>query len=510
MSIESITQGAVRDMLLHLSRGRTPEATPLSSLAAVEHALRSAGLPPGERSKRYEIGRLLSEIAQNELDRLRHVTGLPSAPPSDPARVRAQIRADFSVDHAALEAISAVYHLYVRSDLGIGLDELVALLADRHRRTVQRRLQRGVEALAAALRAAERRAASISHRARITQGLPSGIETEPVGRSRVIARVCEAVLDGGPPVAIAGCGGAGKTTLARAVVVRLLDLGAIDAVEWISASQRGEAANTRRADRFAQGSPAVTARRVAERAAEFRRGMLVVDDLNSPSLAAFEAEAALSERAAGCLLVGRGGWSGVSGVRVVEVPPLAAQDARLLLRRAAECRGLATVAAAPDRALTQIIGAAGGHPGVLCFAASALRSTGAAGVARIVETGEGSMADELELWWGAAWRRAGRCARAMVRAACSEHDAGCSSEPGPLAIAAGLAPGSPGAERALRSALDEGLLLPVGDAEKPRFRPPFLLERYVRSREADAVHQPSSSRSSQPVSVPLAGSAIAR
>ena len=41
--------------------------------------------------------------------------------------LRARIQEDFGQGHGALEAQSAIYHLYLRPDIGLSLDEFVAL-----------------------------------------------------------------------------------------------------------------------------------------------------------------------------------------------------------------------------------------------------------------------------------------------------------------------------------------------------------------------------------------------
>jgi hypothetical protein len=62
------------------------------------------------------------------------------------------LRIDFQYSHHHREAWSAIYHVYLRTDLNCGLDTVVAILADRHRRTLQRRLRLGASLLAGAMR----------------------------------------------------------------------------------------------------------------------------------------------------------------------------------------------------------------------------------------------------------------------------------------------------------------------------------------------------------------------
>lgn len=146
----------VRATLRHLLYDREPGETPLAYLALIQRRLLAAGFQPSPTARRLELGHLLTEIVTGELAALRRRHGLaPSASAADPC---AALRADFGLGQRELEAWSAIYHVYLRPDLDIGLQTLERLLPQHHRRTLQRRLQRGVVALTARLRALEHEA----------------------------------------------------------------------------------------------------------------------------------------------------------------------------------------------------------------------------------------------------------------------------------------------------------------------------------------------------------------
>lgn len=144
----------VRVFLRHLSRRRTPGGSTLGELQVVQQRLKAAGLRPTGRARLHEAGRLLSELVEHELARLRSQAYISWRTPTD-GEPDARIRTDFSAGNRELEAWSAMYYLYIRPDFDLSLQTFVKLVADRNRRTIQRRLERGVEALTAELHVAE-------------------------------------------------------------------------------------------------------------------------------------------------------------------------------------------------------------------------------------------------------------------------------------------------------------------------------------------------------------------
>lgn len=149
----------VRSALRHLARHQSPSRNPLADLACVRRAVRQSGFEATREAREFELGRLIEELVGAELERLRQQAGLAGAgAPRDLRRwpAAARIRADFEKEHAELEAWSVLYHRYLRPDLSLALQDLIELLPTRCRRTIQRRLQRGILALAERLAALER------------------------------------------------------------------------------------------------------------------------------------------------------------------------------------------------------------------------------------------------------------------------------------------------------------------------------------------------------------------
>lgn len=173
----------VRTTLRHLLYDREPGETSLAYLVLIQRRLLAAGFQPGPTARRLELGHLLTEIVTGELAALRRRHGLaPNPGAADPC---AALRADFGLGQRELEAWSAIYHVYLRPDLDIGLQALERLLPQHHRRTLQRRLQRGVVALTASLRALEHEAV---HAQWAQRRIPRGTaDAWPQTRSRALA-----------------------------------------------------------------------------------------------------------------------------------------------------------------------------------------------------------------------------------------------------------------------------------------------------------------------------------
>jgi hypothetical protein len=229
---QPISAENVRRALTDLSRDRAPRTSPLIELCAVGREIRRQGMSDSTAARMYVLCRILTRLAEDEIARLRATAAVPAVPYGQPAVV-----ADFAVDHPELEAWSAVYHVYMRPDLNFGLRRLTHVLGDRHRRTVQRRLRRGVLGLTRALFEAES-AALTAERADITA---AAIPRLPEGavRDMPTARAAAASLLESPHgvLVVTGCPGSGKTTLA-ALIARELSRTAGLAVAWVDEPDR--------------------------------------------------------------------------------------------------------------------------------------------------------------------------------------------------------------------------------------------------------------------------------
>jgi hypothetical protein len=502
----TIARTDVRDALRHLSRDRTPGRTPLTRLQVVERAVARSGMRPSPGAREYELAQLLAETVEAELERLRRT--LRPRPQVDASDFRAALQRDFGVGHRELESWSAVYHLYLRPDLNIGLDEMEELLGDRHRRTLQRRLQEGVTALSVHLQTLERSAVAEARRERLAMNLPHGGQSELVGRAREIA-VVRALLSadlGRRAVALGGPSGIGKTAVARAAALAEIKDDNVADVIWVSPLaeddrdlacgedgppmpvQRQTSGRVRSIDAVgrlvrhahladhADGRPQAA---VAENRSAFATPMLVViDGVNDPAAAA-----AWSEEIAGwglrarALLTGRVCWSGVDGVRPVTLRPLGRSASVALLRRLAKERGLPDVARSSDDVLDPLAEATAGVPRAIQMAVGRLRALGCAQVANELARGNGPVADMSRDMWDDGWRRASERARLVVREVAT-------------GVADGLAPTTDAVRRgagldhddamaALQEAVDLGLLEAAGDAATRSFRTRPFLRRFL-------------------------------
>jgi energy-coupling factor transporter ATP-binding protein EcfA2 len=180
----------------------------------------------------FVVCRILTRLAEDRLAQLRLVAGVRPGVPGVPT-----LSADFASDHPELEAWSAIYHVYMRPDLNISLRRLTQILGDRHRRTVQRRLRRGVLALTRALFETEAEARD-AEREDMTQAaiprVPGEAATEmPLARAVAgsLAETPNSIL------VITGAPGSGKSTLA-ALVAREASRSHGLAVGWVDEPDR--------------------------------------------------------------------------------------------------------------------------------------------------------------------------------------------------------------------------------------------------------------------------------
>ena len=520
-TLEAIRRAAVGEVLRQMARGAAPGRTPLEQLEVVRRGLTAAGFTPTPRARRHELARLLQRLVEEELRHLRRLAGVcrperdsasvegsrdgagygpadladgerpplgrvaesspaPAAYGATPFLLRARLRADFGQGHPVLEALSAIYHLYLRPDLGVTLDAFVTLLGDRHRRTVQRRLSRGVAILAERLRDRERAALLATRRERLSGRIP-GPAPSLLGAADAVEALADVLMRGGP-ILLAGEAGAGKSVLARAAVARLLEQDALDELVWLETDPATvhvtalvEAARAGRA----AGAPGRTT-----------RALLVVDGLDAPCAARAAAEAA-GALGLPSLLVGRATPAalGPSGGRLLRPPVLGARASRALLRRE-----LLRLGESVDEGEWRgVLAATAGHPRALLRAAAAMRSRAAGVVARDFIEGRGPAGALYERMWSASWHDAPRGARESVRAVLALRRAGIVACAENVARLRGESAGVVG--RGLEAALDAGLLAPSGEGG---YLPGRFLRRWlgdpapaIQERRARARHAPS-------------------
>lgn len=488
MTLETIRRATVGVVLRELARGAAPTCTPLDELEVVRRALVVAGFEATPRARRHELARLLLGMVEEELGHLRRLAGagrlavrepsaalgyrsgvasgrgagapilerrmgaqpaaageplLPAAAyATSPAMLRARIREDFGHGHAALEAQSAIYHLYLRPDLGLSLDEFVALLGDRHRRTVQRRLSRGVAMVVDRLHERERAALLATRREQLAGRLPR-VRGPLVGVADAVESLADA-LAGGASILLAGEAGAGKSALARAAVARLLEREALEDLVWLETAEGADPSTI-----------------VAEVRHQLRRPeagctdgvLLVVDGLDTPR-AARGAAAAAAALGLTSLLIGRGAPAALGQVaaRLMTPPALGQRAARALLRQEVGRRG----GACDEAAWPSVVAATAGHPRALRRAAAAMRAATPAEVAGLFVDGQGPAGALYSRMWESAWREAPSSARETVRAVMALRRGGIVAHAANVARLRGLPASAVGA--GLDAALDAGLL----------------------------------------------------
>jgi hypothetical protein len=467
-----------------MSRDRTCGRTRLASLEVVRRSLEDAGFEPSAPAREYEIGRLLTELVESELARLRG----PDAgtdPPAGGATER--LLRDFNCTHRELEAWSAVYYVYLRPDLNLGLREVEAVLGNRHRRTIQRRLSEGIVAIAHRLYNLERQTRSADRLALLATRLPGTARSRIIGTEAITHEVTALLQSRRPSrlVALAGPGGIGKTAIARAATWAIVASGDIDDAAWIDVPHLGDEDRLDRLDERIARQLAPTATAADARLILARRHFLVVvDGLDDPS-AIGEAVSALRRlpEPTTALLTGRAGWSAFGDVHTVVVPPLAHAAAQSLLRAELRARGLSGTADAAAGDLDPVLRATAGHPLALRLAASQLRASSMRQVAEAFTAAHGFAAALLRDMWHAAWERAGEDARAVVSVAVRLH-ASVGSVDGATLTARCDLPGRL-AEAGICEAVDGGLLRPVGDARRCAFEPGLFLDRYLTLRAGD-------------------------
>lgn len=513
MTLETITPRTVRDTLRQMSCDRSKEETPLTELETIRRSLHVAGFRSTEATRRFELTRLLVELVEAELLRLRAVVlGREHAVLADTSNLvatRERLVQDFSRDHPDLEGASAVYHLYIRTDLCLNLPELADFLGDRHRRTLQRRLQRGVRAIAAQLGELERDARIAARADRLARRLPPA-PAPLFGRHALLSRMAERIAaDVAAPtiLALRGEAGSGKSALAATFARRALERGLVDDIAWVEVSGQvdarhaaadvlarvvaqldaGGAVGTGRSDDIGRGGPPVAFEARGSRTADSvprarcfgdRRVLVVVDGLDEPELATAVARGLVDpEGPRYVLLAGRVGWADTPVARVIDVPPLARIDALALLRHELERRGVRVGASADDAALAPIVGAAAGSPGAIRSAAAMLRAASIADVAHDLETGAGEAVGYADALWRGAWAIAPAETRAVVRAVIDHPASAVDGEHAGARRATTTAYSS-----ALRDAVDRGMLIREGGA-RPTFRPASFLDAFLRAAD---------------------------
>ncbi len=485
MEIGSISRRHVRELLRHLSRDRTPGRTPLAQLECVRRSLEQSGFEPSHAARQFEVGRLVSKVVEEELCRLRRRLEIEERAPSRDEY--SSLAEDFSWANRELEAWSAVYYLYLRPDLDLSLNDVVALLHDRHRRTIQRRLRRGIRALTFRLQELEYEAVLEARRERAMAALPLPSSREIVGAESLLAALTELLMEsaGVMAVGIGGPGGIGKSELALRAARAMAESGALSAAHWIAWEDLLLADSEQIPGGYSEALNALS-NRVSSWGLgrdQTGRALVVVDGLDEVEVVPQILETLLP-LASGCAiaLTGRVGWSRFENVREFLVPPLSVPSSRILVRSEARSRGLIEISEASDAELEPLVQATCGNPLAVHLAVSSLRLADTDHVVGDFTSGSGPAEQLTRRLWAPVWDRATSEVKAVVLTAVSllRKD----EVPSITEIMAECPLRPSEANAALQHAVDSGLLVSEGDAAVRCLRPASFLDAYLRSARA--------------------------
>lgn len=358
------TLKAVKDLVTAISRKSMVTRSSLVELQALEEYVRSQGVRPIRATLLAELPLFVTTVVEEQLRRARAAAGrLPAGSES----VEQAVRADFSLENRLLESWSALYHVYLRPELNLSLRRLTALLADRHRRTVQRRLSAGCELLALELarREGRARAARMARQLWRRVSLPEG---GVVGIDSIVESL-QAEMERARPghvVAITGAPRIGKSTLAGAVAMAV-----------------GES----RKVTFARASASADEEREWSDAE-----VLVVDDVADVEVAT-RLTTVVRRLGVPALLVVEPAVADLCHLPVVWVPPLGPDSAVGLARTYAKSLGCFELAGMTESQLRSLVAGAEGLPlGVRAIVAELRRfgigmvSRGAVGVEQVLDS----------------------------------------------------------------------------------------------------------------------------
>ncbi len=500
-----ITRKDLYQLLRQLSHDRMPEKSPLANLRLVRQSLEAAGLSTGEKSRHVELGRLLLEITESELGRLRAEVGRPSS--ANGTNHRARIRDDFSHGQRELEAWSSLYHVYLRPDLDLGLHDFAALVTTVHRRTIQRRLSRGVDALVARLAELERDALSRSPVQRATAHVPAAAVGGLVGIEATVNRAVPLLCSSeGPPILLlTGPGGIGKTQLARYLVLRAVESSVFQDIAWCSMAIGGRPSGSD--DRAAGQStaPAMPALPLDVLDSADRRPTVIVVDgwEQAQGTAGLVARLGAVRWPSKVVITSRVELPATASHQRLAVPPLDRPSSIALLRRSAAAAGVEDIDRASTATLEPLIRATGGHPASIGLAASMLEWADLATVVAEFEAGRGLPGDLYRDMWARLWHAVPESVQALVWAVVEA----AKSQPGGAAGGLAAAACKNGAGEALRLAVAAGMLVPQGSASRRSYRPGLFLDRYLLGLAGDAQQRAAAPKRTAGVSQ-LAGDVI--
>jgi len=220
MDTRMITGDAVRHALRAVRFAKPLGDNPLLELDTLAAWLAGQGEADSRAGRDSALGPFLADVIWEQLCRIRGNSPSPRRPELTPEAELALLCRDFQVGKTEIEAWSLLYHRYLAADrTPVGE---VAKLLGLTEKTLERRLNRGHELLAARLRQLEGRVALAPSSARpsITAPAPGALPggslplplTDFVGREVEVSTLCRLVAED-RLLTLTGPGGIGKTRL---------------------------------------------------------------------------------------------------------------------------------------------------------------------------------------------------------------------------------------------------------------------------------------------------------
>ncbi len=234
MQTLTIDRAAVQAALRALRTATGLQANPLTDLAVVDARLKDLGLQDSPANREWAVVGLLSELVWHHLTlaRGRSRREIPRTTTGAGAGAEHDLAADFTANDTPREAWSALFYRYC-APFPMAVQDMAAISQPglRHgTRQIARRMQRGLDLLTHALRAAESEA-----RARLAAEGGAGAPTRRparhnlphrpsrfIGREHAVGELRQLVADH-PVVSLIGLGGIGKTRLAIRVAQAAMD-----------------------------------------------------------------------------------------------------------------------------------------------------------------------------------------------------------------------------------------------------------------------------------------------